>query len=85
MHCHSFSGQSSGLLFQKMIGAVTTVRQKGGNLPARTGGHLLFRVPVDDARKALAAAGSSDKQLHIFTAAQGGAEHVQADQPDQAS
>jgi hypothetical protein len=40
--------------------------------------------PPDDARKALAAAGSTDKQLRIFTVAQGGAEHVQADQPDQA-
>jgi hypothetical protein len=26
MHCHSTSGQSSGLLFQKTIGAVTTVK-----------------------------------------------------------
>jgi hypothetical protein len=24
MHCHSWSGQSSGLLFQKTMGAVTT-------------------------------------------------------------
>lgn len=41
-------------------------------------------IPLDDARKAYVAAGSSDKQLRIFTATQGGAEHVQADQPDQA-
>jgi fermentation-respiration switch protein FrsA (DUF1100 family) len=41
-------------------------------------------IPLDDARKAHAAAGSTDKQLRIFTVAQGGAEHVQADQPDQA-
>jgi fermentation-respiration switch protein FrsA (DUF1100 family) len=41
-------------------------------------------IPLDDARKAYAAAGSTDKQLRIFTVAQGGAEHVQADQPDQA-
>ena len=26
MHCHSSSGQASGLLFQKTIGAVTTVK-----------------------------------------------------------
>ena len=26
MHCHSLSGQSSGLLFQKTIGAVTTAK-----------------------------------------------------------
>ena len=26
MHCHLSSGQSSGLLFQKTIGAVTTVK-----------------------------------------------------------
>jgi len=38
----------------------------------------------DDAGKAFAATGSTDKQLRIFTVAQGGAEHVQADQPDQA-
>jgi fermentation-respiration switch protein FrsA (DUF1100 family) len=41
-------------------------------------------IPLEDARKAFAAAGSTDKQLRIFTVAQGGAEHVQADQPDQA-
>jgi len=41
-------------------------------------------IPVEDARKAFAAAGSTDKQLRLFTVAQGGAEHVQADQPDQA-
>jgi hypothetical protein len=26
MHCHSWSGQSSGLLFQKTIGAVTAAK-----------------------------------------------------------
>jgi hypothetical protein len=26
MHCHSWSGQSSGLLFQKTMGAVTTTK-----------------------------------------------------------
>jgi dienelactone hydrolase len=41
-------------------------------------------IPVEDARKAFAAAGSTDKQLRIFTAAEGGAEHVQADEPDAA-
>jgi dienelactone hydrolase len=41
-------------------------------------------IPVDDARKAFAAAGSTDKQLRIFTEAEGGAEHVQADEPDAA-
>jgi pimeloyl-ACP methyl ester carboxylesterase len=41
-------------------------------------------IPLEDARKAYEAAGSTDKQLRIFTVAQGGAEHVQADQPDQA-
>jgi len=41
-------------------------------------------IPVDDARKAFAAAGSSDKQLRIFTLDEGGAEHVQADEPDPA-
>lgn len=41
-------------------------------------------IPLEDARKAFEAAGSTDKQLRIFTVAQGGAEHVQADQPDRA-
>lgn len=41
-------------------------------------------IPLEDARKAFSAAGSTDKKLRIFTVAQGGAEHVQADQPDQA-
>jgi dienelactone hydrolase len=41
-------------------------------------------IPVEDIRKAYAAAGSTEKRLRIFTVAQGGAEHVQADQPDQA-
>ena len=47
------------------------------------GEHDLF-IPVEDARKAFAAAGSADKQLRIFTEAEGGAEHVQADEPDAA-
>jgi dienelactone hydrolase len=41
-------------------------------------------IPVEDARKAFAAAGSADKQLRIFSEAEGGAEHVQADEPDAA-
>jgi fermentation-respiration switch protein FrsA (DUF1100 family) len=41
-------------------------------------------IPLEDARKAFAAAGSADKRLRIFTSAEGGAEHVQADEPDQA-
>jgi dienelactone hydrolase len=45
------------------------------------GDHDLL-IPVEDARKAFAAAGSADKQLRIFTEAEGGAEHVQADEPD---
>jgi fermentation-respiration switch protein FrsA (DUF1100 family) len=38
-------------------------------------------IPVDDARRAHAAAGSTDKQLRIFTEAEGGSEHVNADDP----
>jgi fermentation-respiration switch protein FrsA (DUF1100 family) len=41
-------------------------------------------IPVQDARKAHAAAGSTDKQLRIFTQAEGGSEHVNADDPDPA-
>jgi dienelactone hydrolase len=41
-------------------------------------------ISVEDARKAFAAAGSVDKQLRIFSEAEGGAEHVQADEPDAA-
>jgi alpha-beta hydrolase superfamily lysophospholipase len=41
-------------------------------------------IPVDDARRAHAAAGSTDKQLRIFTEAEGGIEHVNADDPDPA-
>jgi fermentation-respiration switch protein FrsA (DUF1100 family) len=41
-------------------------------------------IPLDDARKALEAAGSTDKQLRIFTIAEGGSEHVNADDPDPA-
>jgi len=41
-------------------------------------------IPVDDARRAHAAAGSTDKQLRIFTETEGGIEHVNADDPDPA-
>jgi dipeptidyl aminopeptidase/acylaminoacyl peptidase len=41
-------------------------------------------IPVQDARRAHAAAGSIDKQLRIFTEAEGGSEHVNADDPDPA-
>jgi pimeloyl-ACP methyl ester carboxylesterase len=43
-----------------------------------------LNIPVDDARKAFAAAGSADKQLRIFSGAEGGAEHFQAEEPDAA-
>jgi fermentation-respiration switch protein FrsA (DUF1100 family) len=39
---------------------------------------------VDDARRAYDAAGSADKTLRIFTIAEGGSEHVNADDPDPA-
>jgi dipeptidyl aminopeptidase/acylaminoacyl peptidase len=41
-------------------------------------------IPVQDARRAHAAAGSIDKQLRIFTQAEGGSEHCNADDPDPA-
>jgi dienelactone hydrolase len=43
-----------------------------------------LNVPLEDAHKAFNAAGSTDKKLRVFTIAEGGAEHVQADEPDQA-
>ncbi|MEU8200479.1 alpha/beta fold hydrolase [Streptosporangium sp. NPDC049046] len=42
------------------------------------------QVAVEDAHKAYAAAGSTDKTLRIFTVAEGGAEHCQTDEPDPA-
>lgn len=42
------------------------------------------QVPVADARRAYAAAGSADKTLRVFTPAEGGAEHCQTDEPDPA-
>jgi fermentation-respiration switch protein FrsA (DUF1100 family) len=41
-------------------------------------------IPLDDARKALQAAGSTDKELRVFTGADGGSEHCNADDPDPA-
>jgi alpha-beta hydrolase superfamily lysophospholipase len=41
-------------------------------------------IPLTDAEKAIDAAGSTDKELRIFTVAQGGAEHVNTDDPDPA-
>jgi len=41
-------------------------------------------IPIEDARKAFAAAGSLDKELRIFTRDEGGAEHVMADAPSAA-
>jgi fermentation-respiration switch protein FrsA (DUF1100 family) len=41
-------------------------------------------VPTEDAEAAFAAAGSKDKTLRIFTAEEGGSEHVNADDPDPA-
>jgi fermentation-respiration switch protein FrsA (DUF1100 family) len=41
-------------------------------------------IPVQDARKAYAVAQGTDKQLRIFTQAEGGSEHVNADDPDPA-
>ncbi|MDB5577636.1 MAG: alpha/beta hydrolase [Bradyrhizobium sp.] len=40
--------------------------------------------PVEEAYKTFEAVGSKDKTLRIFTIEKGGAEHVQADEPDQA-
>lgn len=42
------------------------------------------QVPVEDARAAFEAAGSEDKELRVFTVAEGGAEHCQTDEPDPA-
>ncbi|MEV0589954.1 alpha/beta hydrolase family protein [Nonomuraea cavernae] len=38
-------------------------------------------IPVADARRAFEAAGSADKRLRVFTADEGGAEHMQTDDP----
>jgi alpha-beta hydrolase superfamily lysophospholipase len=39
-------------------------------------------VPLEDAHKVFESAGSVDKQLRVFTAAEGGSEHVGVDDPD---
>jgi dienelactone hydrolase len=41
-------------------------------------------VPLADARAAFEAAGSADKTLRVFTAAEGGSEHCNIDDPDPA-
>jgi dienelactone hydrolase len=41
-------------------------------------------LPVSDARRAFAAAGSPDKQLRVFGREEGGAEHIQTDDPEPA-
>jgi dipeptidyl aminopeptidase/acylaminoacyl peptidase len=41
-------------------------------------------IPLEEAQKAFNAAGSADKKLRVFTIAEGGAEHCQADEPDPA-
>ncbi|MGI5274265.1 alpha/beta hydrolase family protein [Nonomuraea sp. CA-218870] len=38
-------------------------------------------IPVADARRAFEAAGSADKRLRVFTREDGGAEHLQSDDP----
>jgi len=42
------------------------------------------QLPAEDAARAYAAAGSADKYLRVFTVAEGGAEHIQVDEPDPA-
>jgi dienelactone hydrolase len=42
------------------------------------------QIPVEDAARAYAAAGSADKYLRVFSLAEGGAEHIQTDEPDPA-
>ncbi|KIM94142.1 hypothetical protein OIDMADRAFT_35189 [Oidiodendron maius Zn] len=39
-------------------------------------------VPLKDARRAFESAGAVDKQLRVFTAAEGGSDHVGIDEPD---
>lgn len=41
-------------------------------------------IPLSDAQKAIEAAGSSDKELRVFTGADGGVEHCNVDDPDPA-
>jgi dipeptidyl aminopeptidase/acylaminoacyl peptidase len=41
-------------------------------------------IPLSDAQKAIEAVGSTDKELRVFTGADGGSEHCNADDPDPA-
>jgi alpha-beta hydrolase superfamily lysophospholipase len=41
-------------------------------------------IPLSDAQKAFEAAGSTEKELRVFTGADGGSEHCNADDPDPA-
>jgi len=41
-------------------------------------------IPLSDAQMAIAAAGSTDKELRVFSGADGGAEHCNVDDPDPA-
>jgi fermentation-respiration switch protein FrsA (DUF1100 family) len=41
-------------------------------------------IPLSDAQKALEAAGSTVKELRVFTGSDGGAEHCNVDDPDPA-
>jgi fermentation-respiration switch protein FrsA (DUF1100 family) len=47
------------------------------------GGHDMA-IPLSDARKAIEAAGSSDKELIVLDGVNGGAEHCNVDDPDPA-
>ena len=42
------------------------------------------QIPIEDAHRAFAAAGSEDKELVVFTDAEGGGQHCQTDEPDPA-
>jgi dipeptidyl aminopeptidase/acylaminoacyl peptidase len=42
------------------------------------------QLPARDAARAYAAAGSAEKYLRVFSVAEGGAEHIQVDEPDPA-
>ena len=42
------------------------------------------QIPIEDAHRAFDAAGSEDKELVVFTDAEGGAQHCQTDEPDPA-
>jgi dipeptidyl aminopeptidase/acylaminoacyl peptidase len=42
------------------------------------------QIPLADAARAFESAGATDKELRVFTASDGGAEHIQTDDPDPA-